>query len=114
MNAIAMNIEAELAEELNVIDFPGQQKRSTVEELADLHRSQAATCKQRIADTKRELKARLASLSSTRKIAKARYESELALIAEQEAEEKAKAADAIARDEKLAAYNLGAVDLLAE
>lgn len=113
MNAIAINIEAELAEELNVVDFPGRQ-RTTVEELADLHRKQAATCKQRIADTKRSLKAEIATFATARKIAKARLETELARIAEQEAEAKASAAEAIARDEKLAAYNLGAVDLLAE
>lgn len=114
MNAIAMNLEADLAEELNIIDFPSRPKRSVPEELADVHRREAATCKQRIAETKRGLKARLAMLSEARKIAKARYETELAQIAEQEAEAKAKSSEDIARDEKLANYHRGAVELLAE
>ncbi len=114
MNAIAMNIEDELAEELNVVDFPGLRVLSELEQLADVHRREAAVAKQRIADRKRSLKAELANLALARRIAKGRFETEMAQIAEQEADAKSSAAEAIASDEKLVTYNLGAIELLAE
>lgn len=114
MNAIAMNIEDELAEELKVVKFPIRQSLNEMEQLADVHRREASVCKQRIADRKRQLKAELASLAMARKIAKARFENEMAQIAQEEDEVRSGGAEAIARDEKLAAYNLGAIELLAE
>ncbi|WP_395383344.1 hypothetical protein ACHMW4_04175 [Mesorhizobium sp. UC22_110] len=74
MNAIAMNIEDELAEELNVVNFPGRRVLSELEQLADVHRREAAVAKQRIADRKRSLKAELANLALARRIAKGRFE----------------------------------------
>ncbi|WP_144378494.1 hypothetical protein [Mesorhizobium amorphae] len=114
MNAIAMNIEDELAEELKVVKFPIRQSLNELEQLADVHRREAGVCKQRIADRKRSLKAELANLALARRIAKSRYETEMAQIAEQEADAKSSAAEAIASDEKLVTYNLGAIELLAE
>ena len=114
MNAIAMNIEDQLVEELNVLQFPTRRSLNQLEQLADVHRREAAVAKQRIADRKRALKADLASLALARKIAKARFETEMAQIAEQEADAKSSAAEAISSDEKLVTYNLGAIELLAE
>jgi len=96
-----------------IVKFPAKVLSKT-EKLSDIHRREAAACKQRIADNKRGLKERLSTLQLARKTAKARYETEIAQIAEEESEAREATATAIALDEKLAHYNAVAVEALAE
>ena len=113
MNAHAIDdfdISAEMAS--NVI--PLSKPRPNAEKLADLHRREAHQCAQRIANAKRALKADLAAFAAARKAAKARHDAAMISFDEDEAFAKARTADAIADDERLAKYNRAALDVLAD
>lgn len=88
--------------------------RPRPEMLADLHRRELARAKQIIANHKRAMKSGLATLSADRKAAKAAYEAELARIAEDEADLKAKVDAAVSEETGLIIYHQAALDALAE
>lgn len=114
MNALASSIIADIDAELsNVIPIkPGH--RPNADKLADLHRKESHNCQQRIAATKRGLKADLATFAASRKAEKARHDAAMLSLSEDEAWARQRAAEAIAEDERLAKYNRAAIDALAE
>ncbi len=93
---------------------PVPSARPSANNLADLHRREAARCQQRIADAKRQAKKDAAAFVLARKTAKAVYDAEMLAISEAEAFTRERTAESIAEDERLAKYNRAALDALAE
>lgn len=80
--------------------------------IAAAHRHSITKRKQRISDTKKGLKATLASIAAARKEEKARHEAALANLAEREAEAKAQAARDIEADQKIVSSCEAALEIL--
>lgn len=84
-----------------------------LERLAGYHRQGMLKYTQRIADTRRAMKLKEAMFAADEKAEITRHKQAMELIAEQRANNKELSERAIAADEKLAAYNRSAVDMLA-
>ena len=108
-NEIAGDLEKEMAK---VITFRPKQE-DELDRLASYHRQAAVKYTQRVADTRRSMKLKEAMFKADEKTEIARHKQAMELIAEQRANNKEIGERAIAADEKLAAYNRGAVDMLA-
>jgi len=80
--------------------------------IAAAHRHSITKRKQRISDTKKGLKATLASIAAARKEEKARHEAALADLAERETEAKAQAARDIEADQKIVSSCEAALEIL--
>jgi hypothetical protein len=80
--------------------------------IAAAHRHSITKRKQRIADTKKGLKATLASIAAARKEEKARHEAALAEFVEREAEAKAQAARDIDADQRIVSSCEAALEVL--
>lgn len=114
------DLGAELDRDMNVVAL----KKPTVsryvapdpeneqERLASANRKAITIRKQRIADTKKGLKATLASITAARKEEKARHDAALADLAEREAEAKAQAARDIEADQKIVSSCEAALEIL--
>lgn len=116
MNAIAEAIADDLASEFGgkVIDFTKPSPEAEVERLADAHRRMVAKSSQRIAETRKSLKTRLASLEGDKRSLRAAFDRDTAFICELIAEAKDKAERDTAADRKLVAASRAALDALAE
>jgi len=114
------DLGAELDRDMNVVAL----KKPTVsryvapdpeneqERLASANRKAITIRKQRIADTKKGLKATLASIAAARKEEKARHDTALADLAERETEAKAQAARDIEADQKIVSSCEAALEIL--
>ncbi len=111
---IAAHLLADLDKELSNVIPIKPTHRPDADKLADLHRKEAANCSQRIAGTKRGLKADLATFAAARKAEKARHDAAMLTLSEDEAWAKQRAAEAVAEDERLGRYNKAAIEALAE
>lgn len=114
-----MNVATHIAEELaaefggKVIDFKEPIPESEIERLASFHRRAESRYRQRAADTRRTMKLKEAMFKADEKAEIARHKAAMELIAEQRANNRELGERALAADEKLAAYNRSAVDMLA-
>lgn len=121
MNATVAHTDYDITTEL-AADFPPNvtklrpvpPARPNADRLADLHRREALSCAQRMADTRRQGKKDDAAFILARKTAKATYDAELLNISEAEAFSRERRAESIAEDERLARYNTAALGALAE
>lgn len=84
-----------------------------LDRLAGYHRQGELKYRQRAADTRRAMKLKEAMFKADEKTELARHKQAMELIAEQRANNRELGERAIAADEKLAAYNKSAVDMLA-
>ena len=117
MNAMAAAaLDTELAETLdaelsNIIKLRPNPE-DDIERLASYHRQGERKYRQRSADTKRAMRLKEAMFKADEKAEIARHQAAMDLIAEQRANNKELTERSIAADEKLAAYNRAAVDML--
>ena len=109
-NDFAETLDAELTS--NVVKLRPNPE-DDIERLANYHRQGERKYKQRAADTKRAMRLKEAMFKADEKAEIARHKAAMELIAEQRANNKELSERAIAADEKLAAYNRSAVDMLA-
>lgn len=107
---IAASLDTELAS--NVVRIPPKPE-DDIDRLASYHRQGVAKYSQRIADTRRGMKLKEAMFAADEKAEIARHKAAMELIAEQRANNREIGERNIAADEKLAAYNRAAVDMLA-
>lgn len=91
-----------------------QDSRTAPERLADSHRKLATSHRQSIANAKRALKSRLAEIKEGERLEAARHETQMAFFKEQAEQARASTAGLIAEDERLLAYNTGAIELMGE
>ncbi|MES0071880.1 hypothetical protein [Mesorhizobium sp. M0058] len=114
MNAAALSADLETAIEtdLKVVPFHPMDPETELERLAKAHRLGVAKYDQRIADTRKQMKAEVAMLDADRKAEKLRHDAEMAAIAERIAEARAKADKDIAADRRLSASCSAALDAL--
>lgn len=114
MNAHARDVD--ISEEMaKVVPLkPVPSARPNANNLADLHRREAARCSQRIADAKRQAKKDATAFVLARKTAKAVYDAEMMAISEAEQFTRERTAESIAEDERLAKYNKAALEALAD
>lgn len=113
-------IEGVLKQNLNVVSmkqskverYVAPDPESDQEQLASASRKAITIRKQQIADTRKGLKATLASLAAARKDAKARHERLMADLAEREAEAKEQAAKDIAAAQKIVSSCEAALEIL--
>ena len=118
MNAIAEQVAEELAVEFSgkVIDFKQPTPptpEEEIERLATVHRKAEQKYRQRASDTRRAMKLTEAGFKADEKTEIARHKAAMELIAEKRANNLALSERAIAADERLAAYNRSAVEMLA-
>lgn len=114
------DLGAELDRDMNVVAlkeptvsrYVASDPENEQDRLAAAHRHSIAKRKQRIADTKKNLKATLASIAAARKEEKARHEAALADLAEREIEAKAQAARDIEADQKIVSSCEAALEIL--
>lgn len=114
------DLGAELDREMNVVAlkkspvsrYVAPDPENDQDRIAAAHRHSITKRKQRIADTKKGLKATLASITAARKQEKARHEAALAELAEREAEAKAQAAKDIEADQKIVSSCEAALEIL--
>lgn len=114
------DLGAELDREMNVVAlkkspvsrYVAPDPENEQERLASANRKAITMRKQRIADTKKGLKATLAGIATARKQEKARHEAALAELAEREAEAKAQAAKDIEADQKIVSSCEAALEIL--
>lgn len=107
---IAASLESDAPS--NVVRLPSS-PQDDLERLANYHRQGTLKYSQRIADTRRAMKVKEAMFAADEKAEIARHKAAMELIAEQRANNRAIGERNIAADEKLAAYNRAAVDMLA-
>jgi SPX domain protein involved in polyphosphate accumulation len=108
-NDFAETLENEMSK---VVNFRPKQE-DELERLAGYHRQGELKYRQRAADTRRSMKLKETMFKVDEKAEIARHKAAMDLIAEQRANNKELSERAIAADEKLAAYNRAAVDMLA-
>lgn len=114
------DLGAELDRDMNVVAlkkspvsrYVAPDPENEQERLASANRKAITIRKQRIADTKKGLKATLASITAARKEEKARHEAALADLAERETEAKAQAARDIEADQKIVSSCEAALEIL--
>lgn len=112
MNALAQELVSDLDTTLKVIPFPKADPASEVERLADIHRNGVTKYQRRIGETKKAMRAAVATLEAERKAEKARHDAEMARIAASIVDVREEAARDVAADEKLAAASRAALDML--
>ena len=95
----------------NVVRIPAKPE-DDLDRLAGYHRQGELKYRQRAADTRRAMKLKEAMFASDEKAEIARHKQAMELIAEQRANNREIGERNIAADEKLAAYNRAAVDML--
>lgn len=104
MNALPQNIDAELAESIDVdLTFKHSAPEYEAERLADIHRRMVKKHATRIIDTQAGLKAALATLAASAKAEKQRHADAMAQIADRTAEAREVARRDIAADQKVVA-----------
>lgn len=101
----AETLDAELSNVVKLRPNP----EDDIERLASYHRQGERKYRQRAADTRRAMKLKEAGFRIDEKAELTRHKQAMELIAEQRANNKELGERAIAADEKLAAYNRGAV-----
>lgn len=108
-NDFAETLDAELSNVIKLRPNP----EDDIERLASYHRQGERKYRQRSADTRRAMKLKEAMFKADEKAELTRHKAAMDLIAEQRANNRELGERAIAADEKLAAYNKSAVDMLA-
>lgn len=106
LNVVAMKKQPTVSK----YDAPNPEE--DMNQIAAVHRQSIMKRTQRISDTKKGLKATLASIAMARKEEKARHDAVLADLVEREAEAKAQASIDIDRDQKVVASNEAALKIL--
>lgn len=114
------DLGAELDRDMNVVAlkkspvsrYVAPDPENDQDRIAAAHRHSITKRKQRIADTKKGLKATLASITAARKEEKARHEAALTELADREAEAKAQAARDIDADQKIVSSCEAALEIL--
>lgn len=100
--------EDEIAAEL--AKLKRENPEAELERLAKAHRGMVAKCSQRISDTRKGLKATLASLEADRRALKAAYDHDTQFIMERIADAKATAERDIEADRRLVAMSKAALE----
>jgi hypothetical protein len=115
MNATQRHTDFDISTEMaeNVVKLkPIPAARPNAANLADLHRREAHNCQQRIAESKKALKANLAAIAAHRKQLKAEFDATMLSLSADEAFARDRTAESIAEDEILARYNSAALAAL--
>jgi hypothetical protein len=107
----ALEASLEVDTPSNVVRLPSKPE-DDLERLAGYHRQGELKYRQRAADTRRAMKLKEALFKADEKAEVARHKAAMDLIAEQRANNMEIGERNIAADEKLAAYNRSAVDML--
>lgn len=104
MNAVPQNLDADLAEGIDVdLTFRHSAPEHEAERLADIHRRLVKKHESRLVDTRNGLKAALATLAASAKAERQRHAEAMAQIAERTAEAREVARRDTAADQKVAA-----------
>lgn len=114
------DLGAELDRDMNVVAlkkspvsrYVAPDPENEQDRIAAAHRHSITKRKQRISDTKKGLKATLASIAAARKEEKARHDAALSDLAERETEAKAQAARDIEADQKIVSSCEAALEIL--
>lgn len=116
MQVLAQDMEAEYDKLPGVVVPPLKQydPEEDVEHKADVHRKLSARYAQLTADTRKNLKATIASLEGDRRSLKSQYEADMVFVAERIADARADASRQLEALKKLAGSSKAALDVLVE
>lgn len=111
-DAMAEAVADEIETGLRTVQFDLQEPNTEAEQLIEVHRGRMARHDQRMADTRKSVKERVAQLDALKKALRAKFNAELAVIEESITSAKEKAARDIAANKRMAAASKAALDVL--